>query len=37
MLDASPDDIGLIWQILYPVIFVTFGSVFVQAARRKPP
>jgi tryptophan-rich sensory protein len=25
----------LIWQILYPVIFVTFGFVVVQALRRK--
>ena len=29
--------IGLIWSLLYPVIAVTFGFVFVQAARRKIP
>ncbi|TWT91779.1 TspO/MBR family protein [Botrimarina colliarenosi] len=28
-----PSTIGLIWQILYPVILVTFGFVFVQAWR----
>jgi tryptophan-rich sensory protein len=27
----------LIWQILYPVILVTFGFVFVQTLRRKIP
>lgn len=27
--------IGLIWQILYPIIIVTFGFVFVQAIRRE--
>ena len=27
--------IGLIWQILYPIIIVTFGFVFVQAGRGK--
>jgi len=31
----APSTIGLIWQILYPIIFVTFGLVFVQALRRK--
>lgn len=31
----TPSTIGLIWQILYPIIFVTFGFVFVQAIRRK--
>lgn len=31
----KPATIGLIWQILYPIIIVTFGFVFVQAARRK--
>ena len=30
-----PATIGLIWQILYPIIAVTFGFVFVQAFRRK--
>lgn len=27
----APATIGLIWQILYPIIIVTFGFVFVQA------
>jgi tryptophan-rich sensory protein len=27
----APRTIGLIWQILYPVIIATFGYVFVQA------
>ena len=31
----SPPTIGLIWQILYPIILVTFGFVFVQAFRGK--
>jgi tryptophan-rich sensory protein len=31
----APATIGLIWQILYPIIIVTFGFVFVQAIRRK--
>ena len=30
-----PGTIGLIWQILYPIIIVTFGFVFVQAGRGK--
>lgn len=29
----EPATIGLIWQLLYPVIFVTFGFIFVQALR----
>jgi len=33
----SPSTIGTIWQILYPIILVTFLYVFVQAARRKIP
>jgi tryptophan-rich sensory protein len=35
----TPDGgtIGLIWSLLYPVIAVTFGYVFVQAVRRKVP
>lgn len=33
----EPATIGLIWQILYPVILVTFGFVFVQAIRKKAP
>ena len=31
----SPATIGLIWTILYPVIVVSFGFVFVQALRGK--
>jgi translocator protein len=31
----SPSTIGLIWQILYPIILVSFLFVFVQAARKK--
>jgi tryptophan-rich sensory protein len=33
----APATIGLIWQILYPVILVSFGFVFVQAFRRNVP
>ena len=33
----APATIGLIWQILYPIIIVTFGFVFVQTFRRKVP
>ena len=33
----APRMIGLIWQILYPVIITTFGYVFVQAARGRLP
>ena len=33
----APRIIGLIWQVLYPVIIATFGFVFVQAGRRKLP
>jgi benzodiazapine receptor len=33
----APSTIGLIWSILYPIIFVTFGFVFLQAIRRKVP
>ena len=33
----APSTIGLIWQILYPIIFVSFGFVFVQAFRKKLP
>lgn len=32
-----PETIGLIWQILYPIIVLTFGFVFVQVLRRKLP
>jgi translocator protein len=31
----APATIGRIWQILYPIIFISFGFVFVQATRRK--
>ena len=31
----APSTISLIWMILYPVILVSFGFVFVQAVRRK--
>ena len=31
----TPATIGLIWQILYPIILVSFGFVFVQALRGK--
>lgn len=33
----APATIGLIWRILYPIIFVTFSFVLVQAFRRKIP
>jgi len=33
----EPATISLIWQILYPIILVTFGFVFVQALRGKVP
>ena len=33
----SPATIGLIWQILYPVIVVSFGFVFVRAFQGKVP
>ncbi|MGZ0174242.1 MAG: TspO/MBR family protein [Planctomycetales bacterium] len=33
----APKTIGLIWQILYPIIIVTFGFVFVRVARKKLP
>ena len=31
----APGTIGMIWQILYPVILVTFGFVFMQFFRGK--
>lgn len=31
----QPSTIGMIWQILYPIIIVSFGFVFVQAFRQK--
>lgn len=33
----APRTIGLMWQLLYPVIAVTFGFVFVQAGRKRLP
>ena len=33
----APATIGMIWQILYPIILVSFGFVFVQAIRKKMP
>jgi tryptophan-rich sensory protein len=33
----APKTIGLIWNILYPIIAVSFGYVFVQALRRRIP
>lgn len=33
----APATIGLIWRILYPIILVSFGFVFVQAVRKKLP
>jgi len=33
----SPATIGLIWQILYPIIAVSFGFIFVQVLRGKLP
>jgi tryptophan-rich sensory protein len=33
----APATIGLIWRILYPIIAVSFGFVFVQAIRRRLP
>ena len=32
-----PATIGLIWQVLYPIILLTFGFVFVQVARGRLP
>lgn len=31
----EPATIGLIWQILYPIILISFGYVFWRAVRRK--
>jgi translocator protein len=31
----APSTISLIWTILYPIIVVSFGFIFVQAFRRK--
>src|SRR5579871_3534225 len=31
----APSTISLIWTILYPIILISFGLIFVQAFRRK--
>jgi translocator protein len=31
----APSTIGLIWNILYPIILVSFGFVFLQTLRKK--
>ena len=33
----APATIGLVWQILYPIIAITFGFVFWQTLRQKLP
>lgn len=33
----APATIGLVWRILYPIILVSFGYVFVQTARKRWP
>ena len=33
----EPGTIGLVWQILYPIILVSFGYVFTQAVRGRLP
>jgi tryptophan-rich sensory protein len=33
----APGTIGMIWSILYPIIIVSFGFVFVQAIRKRLP
>jgi len=33
----APATIGLIWQTLYPIIFVSFGFIVLQAIRGKVP
>ena len=33
----DPATIGMIWQILYPVIIITFSFVLIQAIRKKVP
>ena len=33
----EPSTISLIWQILYPIILISFGYVFLQTSRRKFP
>ena len=36
-LTPAPSTISLIWMILYPIILISFGFVFVQAFRSKFP
>lgn len=31
----APGTIGLVWQILYPIVLISFGFVFVQTVRGK--
>ena len=33
----QPSTIGLIWRLLYPIIAISFGFVFVQVGRQKLP
>ncbi len=33
----APATIGLIWQILYPIILISFGFILVQAIRKNVP
>lgn len=33
----APSTIGLIWQVLYPMILISFGFVFLQVFRKKLP
>lgn len=33
----APATIGLIWQILYPIILISFGFVFLQTIRKRIP
>ncbi len=33
----APATIGMIWNILYPIILISFGYVFLMAFRRKCP
>lgn len=33
----EPSTIGMIWQILYPIILITFGYVFYGVARKQVP
>jgi benzodiazapine receptor len=33
----APDTIGFIWTVIYPIIAISFGFVFLQALRSKIP